>query len=47
MQLFGFEIKRKDEDDLKSFVEKDESDGAVNVTSSGGTAGVLMVCMLI
>jgi hypothetical protein len=39
MQLFGFEIKRKDEDDLKSFVEKDESDGAVNVTSSGGTAG--------
>ena len=31
MQLFGFEIKRKDEDDLKSFVEKDEKIGRAHV----------------
>ena len=39
MQLFGFEIKRKDERDLKSFVERDEDDGAVTVASTGVTGG--------
>ena len=38
MQLFGFEIKRKEEIDLKSFVEKDFDDGALTV-NSGGVAG--------
>ena len=38
MQLFGFEIKRKEEVDLKSFVEKDFDDGALTV-NSGGVAG--------
>lgn len=38
MQLFGFEIKRKDEQELKSFVEKDTDDGALTV-NSGGIAG--------
>lgn len=38
MELFGFEIKRKLEDNknVRSFVEKDSSDGAVNVTATGG-----------
>lgn len=39
MQLFGFEIKKKDDQELKSFVEKQEDDGAVNVTSSGVAGG--------
>lgn len=39
MQLFGFEITRKDEKELKSFVEKDEDDGAVTVNSSGIAGG--------
>jgi hypothetical protein len=39
MQLFGFEIKRKDENELKSFVEKDEDDGATTVSSAGVTGG--------
>ena len=38
MNLFGFEIKRKDEPELKSFVEKDLDDGALTV-NSGGIAG--------
>lgn len=38
MELFGFEIKRKDED-LPSFVEKNEDDGAVNISVSGGAYG--------
>lgn len=44
MQLFGFEIKRKDETDLKSFVEKDDGDGAVNVSAAGaaGAYGTLL-----
>jgi len=40
MQLFGFEIKRKSEEDLKSFVEKQEDDGAVNVSSTGVTGAM-------
>jgi hypothetical protein len=46
MELFGFEIKRKSEEDAKntqkSFVEKNEDDGAVSVTSSipGGGAAI-------
>lgn len=36
MELFGFEIKRKsDEEELRSFVEPDDQDGAVNVTATG------------
>lgn len=35
MELFGFEIKRKSEEDLRSFVEPDDQDGAVSVTASG------------
>lgn len=35
MELFGFEIKRRSEEDLRSFVEPDDQDGAVNVTASG------------
>lgn len=38
MELFGFEIKRKN-DELPSFVEKTEDDGAVNVSVSGGAYG--------
>ena len=38
MELFGFEIKRKNEE-LPSFVEKTEDDGAVNVSVSGGAYG--------
>tara|TARA_R110000796_G_scaffold65186_14_gene150806 strand:- start:694 stop:2256 length:1563 start_codon:yes stop_codon:yes gene_type:complete len=39
MNLFGFEIKRKDEDNLKSFVQKDEDDGAINISSVGAAGG--------
>lgn len=39
MQLFGFEIKRQKEQELKSFVEKQEDDGAVNIASSGIAGG--------
>lgn len=39
MNLFGFEIKRKEDEALKSFVEKQEDDGATNVTSSGVAGG--------
>ena len=35
MNLFGFEIKRKENEELKSFVEKSEDDGAVNIASMG------------
>jgi hypothetical protein len=38
MELFGFEIKRKQEENknIRSFVEPDSNDGAVNVTTAGG-----------
>lgn len=38
MELFGFEIKRKNEEskNVRSFVEPDSNDGAVNVTTAGG-----------
>ena len=41
MELFGFEIKRKDDEEKNrpSFVEKTEDDGAVNVSVSGGAFG--------
>jgi hypothetical protein len=39
MQLFGFEIKRKDNTDLKSFVEREDDDGAVNVSASTSMPG--------
>lgn len=39
MQLFGFEIKRKDDTELKSFVEREEDDGAVNVSASTSMPG--------
>lgn len=39
MQLFGFSIKRKDDADLKSFVEREDDDGAVNVTASAANGG--------
>ena len=39
ISLFGFEIKRKDEEEqLPSFVEPNFDDGAVNVTASGTNA---------
>jgi len=37
-ELFGFEIKRKNQDDLGSFVTKSEDDGAV-VVAEGGVYG--------
>ena len=39
MNLFGFEIKRKENEELKSFVEKSEDDGAVNIASMGAAGG--------
>ena len=39
MNLFGFEIKRKENEELKSFVEKNEDDGAVNISSLGVSGG--------
>lgn len=39
MNLFGFEIKRKNEEALKSFVEKNEDDGAINISSMGAAGG--------
>ena len=39
MNLFGFEIKRKENEELKSFVEKNEDDGAVNISSMGAAGG--------
>ena len=38
MELFGFEIKRKNEENknLRSFVEPTNEDGAVNVSAAGG-----------
>ena len=38
MELFGFEIKRKQEQnkDIRSFAEPTNDDGAVNVTATGG-----------
>ena len=45
MQLFGFEIKRKEDTELKSFVEKDTDDGAVNVgatSAAGGAYGMFV-----
>lgn len=43
MELFGFSIKRKNEEDEKSkvdsFVPKQEDDGAVQVTAAGGAYG--------
>jgi len=38
MELFGFEIKRKDEENknVKSFVEQNPDDGAVSLTATGG-----------
>ena len=38
MELFGFEIKRKQEENknVRSFVEPTNNDGAVNVTTAGG-----------
>lgn len=38
MQLFGFEIKRKNEEnkDIKSFTEPTNEDGAVSVSAAGG-----------
>ena len=37
-ELFGFEIKRKNQEDLGSFVNKQEDDGAV-VVAEGGAYG--------
>ena len=37
-ELFGFEIKRKGQDDLGSFVNRQEDDGAV-VVAEGGSYG--------
>lgn len=45
MQLFGFEIKRKEDTELKSFVEKDTDDGAVSVgatSAAGGAYGIFV-----
>jgi hypothetical protein len=39
MNLFGFEIKRKTEEGLKSFVEKTDDDGAINISSMGAAGG--------
>lgn len=39
MNLFGFEIKRKNEEPLKSFVEKNDDDGAINISSMGAAGG--------
>lgn len=39
MNLFGFEIKRKENEELKSFVEKNDDDGAVNISSMGAAGG--------
>ena len=39
MNLFGFEIKRKSEEGLKSFVEKTDDDGAINISSMGAAGG--------
>ena len=39
MELFGFEIKRKDNTDLKSFAERIDDDGAVNVAASSAAGG--------
>lgn len=39
MNLFGFEIKRKNDESLKSFVEKTEDDGAINISSMGAAGG--------
>lgn len=39
MQLFGFSIKRKEDTDLKSFVEREDDDGAVNVSASTSMPG--------
>ena len=39
MNLFGFEIKRKNDETLKSFVEKTEDDGAINISSMGAAGG--------
>lgn len=39
MDLFGFEIKRKldkENDKIKSFVEKENNEGAVDITAAGG-----------
>ena len=38
MELFGFEIKRKNEENknLRSFAEPNNDDGAVSVTATGG-----------
>jgi len=35
MKIFGFQIKRQEEEELKSFVERDDDDGAVSVTAAG------------
>ena len=35
MKIFGFQIKRQEDEDLKSFVERDDEDGAVSVTAAG------------
>lgn len=39
MNLFGFQINRKDNVELKSFVGKQEDDGAINIASAGVTGG--------
>ena len=38
IELFGFQIQRKDEENknVKSFVEPTQDDGAVNVSAAGG-----------
>ena len=40
MELFGFEIKRrieKDDKNIKSFVEHENNEGAVDITAAGGS----------
>jgi len=38
-ELFGFEIRRKQDVEPVSFVQKDEDDGAVNIAATGGAYG--------